>query len=359
MRVMFLRRYLMLAIILLITGVILLLMTVVREDGSTVDRRDDSAYYEVRIGHLESPLQPRHQALEQVSILVKERTNGAVIFKLFPSRQLGNARQMNEGVQLGTIEGTISPASFLSGFNPVVSILDIPFLLPDDRTQATQLRQGDFGQALLESFESRKFKAIALWPNGRKNLTSNKPLESIDDLGQQHFRVMDSRILIEQFTAFRASAISLPFGELYNSLQLGVVDGQENPLDTIERMKFYEVQQYLMLSEHGALEDVVLFNLAWWNQLPEDYQDVIIAAFHEVIPALERNKEQAQVRALQVIEEAGLTVTKLSVDEQQQLRELSYQPTRQAYLEYVGMEGEQILLLYEREYQRILQSPHP
>ena len=164
-------------------------------------------------------------------------------------------------------------------------------------------------------------------------MTSNKPLESIDDLDQQHFRVMDSRILIEQFTAFSASAVSLPFGELYNSLQHGVVDGQENPLDTIERMKFYEVQQYLMISEHGALEDVVLFNLDWWNQLPKEYQDVITEAFQEVIPELEHNKEQAQVQALKVIEAAGLTVTKLSTDEQHQLREISYQPTRQAYLE--------------------------
>ena len=91
-----------------------------------------AAEFTARIGHLESPLQARHKALERVAALVKERTGGAVEFKLFPLSQLGGARQMNEGTQLGTIEGTVSPAAFLGGFNPAISILDIPFLdLPD------------------------------------------------------------------------------------------------------------------------------------------------------------------------------------------------------------------------------------
>ena len=85
-----------------------------------------------RIGHLESAAQSRHVHLEKVAELVAERTDGAVELQLFPQGQLGNQRQMNEGVQLGTIEGTVAPAAFLGGFNPAVSILDIPYLLPED-----------------------------------------------------------------------------------------------------------------------------------------------------------------------------------------------------------------------------------
>ncbi len=172
------------------------------------------AKYSAKIGHLEAPSQPRHQGLLKVAELVKSRTNGEVEFQLFPSSQLGNARQMIEGTQLGTSEGTVMPAAFLGGFNPAIAILDIPFLFPSDRAAAQKLRAGVFGKALLDSFSSRGFVAIALWPNGRKSLTSNKPLDSIEALKGQKFRVMDSRILMEQFAAVNASAVAIQFGEL-------------------------------------------------------------------------------------------------------------------------------------------------
>src|SRR3989442_6878056 len=120
------------------------------------------AKYTAKIGHLEAPTQPRHQGLIKVAELVKSRTNGEVEFQLFPSSQLGNARQMIEGTQLGTSEGTVMPAAFLGGFNPAVSILDIPFLFPSDRVASQKLREGAFGKTLLDSFYSRGFIAIAL-----------------------------------------------------------------------------------------------------------------------------------------------------------------------------------------------------
>lgn len=100
-----------------------------------------TAKYTAKIAHLEQATQPRHQGLERVAALVKERTKGEVEFKLYPSSQLGNARQMTEGVQFGAIESTVMPASFLGGFNPVVSVLDVPYVYPDgscQRPEATQ-----------------------------------------------------------------------------------------------------------------------------------------------------------------------------------------------------------------------------
>ncbi|MAY85496.1 MAG: C4-dicarboxylate ABC transporter substrate-binding protein [Pseudooceanicola sp.] len=305
--------------------------------------------YVARIGHLESMQQSRHIHLEQVAELVSERTGGAVAFEIFPQGQLGNQREMTEAVQLGTLEATVSPAAFLGGFNPVVSILDIPYLLPADDAKAQALRDGSFGQALLDSFASRGVVGVALWPNGRKNFTSNKPLDSMADFADQKFRVMDSRILIEQFGALGASAVALPFGELYTSLQTGVVDGQENPLDTILRMKFHEVQKHLVVSDHGAMEDVVLFNPTWWNDLPQEHRDVIVAAFAEVIPALTAHKAEAVKAALTEIETSGIDVRKVSEEEAAELRAAMYAPSAAAYVERAGAEGQALLDLYEEQ----------
>jgi C4-dicarboxylate-binding protein DctP len=311
------------------------------------------APYKARIGHLESPTQPRHWGLEQVAALVAERSGGEVEFELFPAAQMGNAREQVEATQFGSLEGTVQPAAFLGGFNPAVSILDLPYLYPSDRAAAQQLRGGAFGQTLLQSFDNRGLKAITIWPNGRKNLTSAKSLETADALAGQRFRVMDSKILIEQFGGVGASAIPLPFQELYTALQTGVVDGQENPLDTISTMKFYEVQKHLVVSEHGAMEDVVMFNPNWWNSLPEDYQAIIVAAFEELRPAVEQRKEQAQAGALETIEAAGVTVRVADETERTALRGKMYPPARAAYLERAGEEGQQLIDLYEAELQKL------
>lgn len=300
-----------------------------------------------KIGHLESTAQSRHVHLEKVAELVKERTEGAVELQIFPQGQLGNQRQMNEGVQLGTIEGTVAPAAFLGGFNPAVSILDIPYLLPEDAAEAQALRDGPFGQALLDTFADKGMVALTLWPNGKKQFTSNKPLDNLADFADQKFRVMDSSILIEQFNALGASAIALPFGELYTSLQTGVVDGEENPLDTIKNMKFYEVQENVVISDHGAMEDVVLFNPMFWESLPAEYQDVIKGAFAEVIPELTAHKAAAVEEALQVIKDSGTNVRVASPEERAELRDLTWGPASEAYLAKAGDAGAALLAAYE------------
>lgn len=304
-----------------------------------------------KIGHLESPEQSRHVMLEKVAGLVKERTGGAVEFQIFPQSQLGDQRTMTEGVQLGSLEATVAPAAFLGGFNPVVSILDIPYLLPNDPEKAAALREGPFGQALLDSFNSRGVVAIAEWPNGRKQMTSNKPITKLEDFAGQKFRVMDSRVLISQFDALGASAIALPFGELYTALQTGVVDGEENPMDTIQRMKFDEVQKELVITDHGAMEDFVLFSPMFWDSLPDEHKKTITDTFHEVIPELVEHKNAAVAAALEDVRSRGnVNIREADQAERQALRDATYDATVAAYLDMAGDEGKALIEIYETEY---------
>ena len=98
---------------------------------------------------------------------------------------------------------------------------------------------------------------------------------------------MELRILIEQFGAVGASAIAIPFAAPHK-LHHGVVDGEENPLDTISTMKFHEVQKYLVVSDHGAMEDFVLFKTTWWKSLPEGHRKIITDTFMKSAPRWRR-----------------------------------------------------------------------
>lgn len=312
-----------------------------------------AAEFTAKIGHLESDQQSRHVHIQKVADLVSERTNGAVAFEIYPQGQLGQQREMTEGVQLGTLEATVAPAAFLGGFNPVVSVLDIPFLLPENDEQAQEIRGGEFGDALCDTFSTRGVHCVTLWPNGKKHFTSRRPLASQEDFSGQRFRVMDSNILIEQFNALGASAVAIPFGELYTALQTGVVDGQENPLDTIQRMRYYEVQDHLVISGHGAMEDVVLFNPSWWQSLPAEYQEIITDAFEEVIPELIAHKAAAVDVALEEIRENGMEIREMSAEEQAAFREAMYPAGRDAFIAQAGDEGASLIDIYEREYARV------
>jgi len=312
-----------------------------------------TAKYAAKVAHLEAPTQPRHKGLEKVGALVKERTGGEVEFTLYPLSQLGNARQMIEGTQFGAIECTVQPAAFLGGFNPVVSVLDVPYLFPTDRAVSQKLREGPFGQALLKSFDTRGLYALTEWPNGRKSLTSNKPLDNLVELAGQKFRVMDSKILIDQFTAVGATAVAINFGELYTSLQTGLVDGQENPLDTITTMKFYEVQKNLVVTEHGAMEDFVLFNPTWWQALPDGHKEIIKTTFDEVRPEVEKMKEEAAVKSLELIKAANVNVRTADEAERNKLRDATAPAARAAYVSLAGAEGEEVLKIYDAEMKKL------
>ena len=150
-----------------------------------------AADFNVRLGSLDPTTTAKHRGLLKAAELVKERTNGKVEITVYPSSQLGNAREMTEAVQLGSLEAVINPASFLGGFDPAVAVFDIPYLFPTNPDLARKLRNGPFGEAVLDTFRKRGFEPIALWYGGWKVFSSNKPIADVRDFAGQRFRVMD------------------------------------------------------------------------------------------------------------------------------------------------------------------------
>ena len=309
----------------------------------------NAAKFEAKLASQDPTTTAKHRGLLKAAELIKERTNGDVEIKIFPSSQLGGGRQMIEGTQLGAIEMAITPAAFLGGFNPLVSVLDIPYILPSDRDVSRKLRDGKFGQEVLASFRAKGLEPVALWDGGRKQFTSNKPLSELTDFSGQRFRVMDSKILIEQFSGLKASAIVLQFAELYTALQNGVIDGQENPLDIIQAMKFFEVQKNVLVTDHGAITEVILMNPGWFGKLPDNYKAIVKAAFAEVSAQVEREKAADADKSLAFFKERGLNVRIADEAERGKLRAMTYPKAREAYVEMAGPGGKEMVELYEKE----------
>ncbi len=309
---------------------------------------DDGKVIEIGYGHGFMPETPHHKAALKFKEEVEAATDGRVKINIFPSGQLGSAREMFEGLQLGTQEIALVPTARISGFAPELQLFDLPFLFPT-REIGYEIMDGEVGTELLDNLKSQKVKGVAFYEDGYKHFTSNKPIVKLEDFKGQKFRTMESPIIINQFKALGANPTPIDFGELYSSLQLGVVDGQENPLVTIVNSKFYEVQKYLILSEHAYLGHVLLFGDDWYNKLPEDIQKILYDKGREIAVWQRQAVQDEEKSYLQTIKDFGVDIIELTPEQKEELK----QTTLSVHQEYVKLFGNDILDKTNAEIERL------
>lgn len=305
--------------------------------GCTKDS-SKSDILEINYGHGFMPDSPQDKSAIMFKNEVEEKSNGKIKVNIFPSSQLGSAREMFEGLQLGTQEIALVPTARISGFAPELQLFDLPYLFPNKEI-AYEVMDGEVGTKLLDDLEKQHVKGVAFYEDGFKQFTSNKPLYTADDFKGQKFRTMESPILMEQFRTLGSNPVPIDFAELYNSLQLGVIDGQENPLVTISNMKFYEVQKYLAKTDHAYLAHVLLFNNMWYKELPKEYQDILYEAGRNAAVWERAEVGREEEKYLEIIKEHGTEIIELPQEE----TDILIERTSSVFDVYRKMFGDEIL----------------
>src|SRR5699024_8893907 len=131
--------------------------------------------------------------------------------------------------------------------------------------------ESEEGQELLEKVEKYDLQFLSMWPGTLFQMTNNKrPIKTPEDMKGLKFRVMSGGLIADQFTYLDAGATSIPFSDLYISLQQGVVDGQENPFQETFSTNLHEVQDYLTVTNHKMSTYPLLTNKKFWGELPDD-----------------------------------------------------------------------------------------
>jgi len=162
-----------------------------------------------------------------------------------------------------------------------VQLLDLPFIFPSPAA-AYAVLDGPVGNDILHALDARGLHGLGFWESGFKQMTSSvRPIRGPEDLHGVKVRTMQSPLLIAQYKDWGANPVPIAFSETYNALQQGVADAEENPLVSIDAMKFYEVQKYLTLSNHGYIGFVVMANKAAFDKLPADLRTALLDATRE------------------------------------------------------------------------------
>jgi len=181
---------------------------------------------------------------------VERETRGSVQVQLFPNRQLGDERQMLEGMRFGTVDAGIITNAVIAQIEPAFSVNDLPFLFANE-AQAHKVLDGAVGAELAKRLSTKGIVALGYMEGGFRNMINNKrPVNAPGDVAGVKYRVMQNPVFIDMFNSMGGSAIPMAWGETFTAVQQGTIDGLEIPLAVIDANKYFEVTKFLSLTNH-------------------------------------------------------------------------------------------------------------
>ncbi|CAK7020104.1 MAG: 2,3-diketo-L-gulonate-binding periplasmic protein YiaO [Desulfovibrio sp.] len=289
----------------------------------------------LKLGHTGAPNHHYHLTSEKFAEAVKAKSNGEIEIKIFPSDQLGTQRQLIEGTQLGTVDMVLTSDSALSAFVDSFGVLNLPFLF-DDINHVAKAMDGPAGEMFTADAAKKGMVILGYWENGFRHISNSKrPINKPSDLNGLKLRTPQAFVTIESFRAMGAMPTPMSFGEIYSALQLGTVDGQENPIAHILTQKWYEVQKYFSLTGHQHNVEPLVMSKMTFDGLKPEYQKIL----------LECAKEHAAVSRKMVTDDEEKQLEQLSkliavnkVEDMQPFRELVkpvYAKFAEKYAKYI------------------------
>ena len=247
-------------------------------------------------------------AIDTFAKEVEKRTNGRYKVQNFYAGALGAERESIEGVQLGTLDLTLTSTGPVPNFVPEIAILDIPFLFRDYQ-HARSVLDGPIGAEMLVKFEPKGIHALAWGENGFRHMTNNKrPVNAPDDLKGLKMRTMENPIHIQAYKQFGILPTPMAFTEVFTALQQGTVDGQENPLSVITAAKLDQVQKYMTLTGHVYSPAVILMNKGKWDALSAADKQAFNEAAKEAVKANRARIDDDEKRAVGDLRAKGMNV---------------------------------------------------
>lgn len=322
--------------ILSVLMVSVLTLFVVGCGGGSEDGAKDKVV--IKFSHVVAETTPKGQAALKFKELVEQKSGGKMEVQVFPSSQLCGDKEELEALQANNVQFIAPSVTKLVGFVPSFQLVDMPFLFANDQA-AYNFYDGASGQKLMQSLEPKGMVGMAWWPNGAKHFTNSKlPLKSPADFNGLKFRTQSGGLLDAQFKALGAGSQTLAFAEVYQALQNGTVDGQENTFNNIDTQKYSEVQKYLTISNHGRLDYVVLTNTKFWNGLAPEQQQILSDAMKEATAYERQLAEELNNKSLEKMKASGkVEVYELSEADREAFVK-ALEPLYAEYTEKIGKE---------------------
>lgn len=256
----------------------------------------------------QNPGEPQVLAMESFKRMVEQRTGGRILVRLYPNNQLGNQRDVVEGLQLRSIEIS-NIASVMSAFVPETNLFELPFLF-DNPEHFDAVLDGAIGLSLRPAFEQRGLHLLGYFDAGERHImTTAGPVRGLDDLRGLKIRTMENPLHLATFRAFGANPLPMAYGELYTALEQGVIDGGEAADPNYFAKRFYEPAPFWSRVGWIRLIEYLVMSRSFYEDLSlEDRRIVDTAARTAILEQRALYRAEAD-SALQQLRDAGVQVS--------------------------------------------------
>jgi C4-dicarboxylate-binding protein DctP len=290
----------------------------------------------IKFSHVVATNTPKGLAAEKFKELAEKYTGGKVKVEVYPNSQLYKDKEELEALQLGAVQ-MLAPSN--SKFGPIgvkeFEVFDLPYILPDLKT-LRKVTDGPLGDKLLKLLDSKGMTGLAYWDNGFKQMSANKRLVAPADYKGLKFRIQSSKVLEAQFRSLGVIPQVMAFSEVYQALQTGVVDGQENTWSNIYTQKMHEVQKYITNTNHGYIGYVVVTNKKFWDGMPADVRAACEKAMKEATEYGNGQSAKENEDALAEIKKTGKSEIVSLTPEQDSAMRKALDPVYQDVAKRVG-----------------------
>jgi len=240
----------------------------------------------VRFAHHYEPTHPGHTCLAQPMAEAINNAQVGLDVRVFTNGQLGTPQELVEQLAIGEAQLTVAAASDLGAFYEPIAVMDVSYFFKD-YDDIMQFAQSDVGKKMYdEVVDKARIRVVGTWLYGTRHLTANRKVVSPDQMSGLKIRTPGAAVMMDNIRSMGGSATPMAFGEVYLGLQQGTIDAQENPLPTIKNMKFYEQQEYLMLTSHLVMPSFTLVSEYFWETLNDEQKAVFEKAGADTAAAI-------------------------------------------------------------------------
>jgi TRAP-type transport system periplasmic protein len=279
-------------------GMIIAMPTVLRAQATVI-----------RWGELLAATHPQVQMIDRIAKDVKEKTGGRIDIQSFPNGQLGSGKDMLEAISAGALQLTTDGAGALGAFLPQLSLVEAPYLWRDAAHLSKVASSPIFAKMNDELAAKRGMRMLNVTYYGKRHLTTgNKAVNTPADMVGFKLRVPPVDVFRAMAESWGARPTPIAFPELYLSLSQGAVDGQENPLPTIQSAKLFEVQKFLILTEHIITPRMIIANEMFWKSLSASDRTLLQTAFNAGAAWQDTELLAQEATLVATLKAAGMTV---------------------------------------------------